>query len=79
MGTGIYIDDIEAAVASKEAVIAKRVQTVKTSVQAQVAATEKQVQGEINSVMLWIGILSVVILIVALGGSLVYIQKSINI
>jgi len=78
LGTGIYIDDIEAAVSVKNEIVAKRVQNVKSVLAMEIKDTQTEVHEKISSVIFWICVITAVILVAVLGGALVYIQKSIN-
>ncbi len=78
LGTGIYIDDIEAAVTVKVQSTEDKVKAITGEVQQQVTRTRNEVQAKVNQVILWIAGLSGGILILVLAVSLVYIQRSIN-
>ena len=79
LGTGIYIDDIEAAVAAKVEVIEKQVKVMTGEVQKQIARTRQEMMREnVNQVILWIAGLSAGILLIVLVVSFFYIQRSVN-
>jgi len=78
LGTGIYIDDIEAAVAVKVRAIEDKIKAVTSQVQQQVSQTQGEMHAKINQVMLWIAGLGAGILLIVMVASLIYIQRSIN-
>jgi len=78
LGTGIYIDDINAAVVAKNKIIADREKTVLKDINAQVEAVKAGVRDKVRSVVTWISLISFGILGVICIGAFFYIQKSIN-
>ncbi len=78
LGTGIYIDDIESAVAFKTQAIERRVNAVKAKAQQQVAQTRREMASNTNRIIGWIIGLTVGILLMIIAVSVVYIQRSIN-
>jgi len=78
LGTGIYIDDIVAAVAVKVQNMEDKIKVVASEVQQQVARSRTEMKAKVNRVILWVAGLSLVILLIALAASLIYIQSSIN-
>jgi len=78
LGTGIYIDDIDTAVAAKSKTIESNVQKVLADVNAQVLTVKSDVKEKIRSVILWISIIALGILCAICIGAFFFIQKSIN-
>ncbi len=78
LGTGVYVDDIEAAVAVKTQAIEKRVQNMLVEVEKQVGETQKEIKGNIRRTIIWISGLTAGILFFILTASFIFIQHSIN-
>ncbi len=78
LGTGIYIDDIEAEVAAKQSAIDSRLQSVKNGVDEQVKNTRAEVDDSINQVILWMGLITAGILAAVLAVCLAFIHRQIN-
>ncbi|MGB5983858.1 MAG: methyl-accepting chemotaxis protein [Desulfobacterales bacterium] len=78
LGTGIYIDDIDAAVAKKSGALEARVKTVLAGVRQQAAQTRQEMNDKINSVVVWICGLALGLLVIVLLATYAYIQRGIN-
>jgi len=78
LGTGIYIDDIDTAVAAKRKLIDSNVQKVLTDINTQVVTVKSAVKEKVRSVIIWISIIALGILCAICVGAFFFIQKSIN-
>jgi len=78
IGTGVYIDDIEVMVTAKKEELGQRVKAATAETQHQIETTKGELQKKISSVLVWIGIITLAVLIVVLTLSYFYIQRSIN-
>ncbi len=78
VGTGIYIDDIEAAVAAKTEAIETRVSSVMTNVNEETNKIRTEMKARVNRIMVLIASITMAILLVVFLTSYAYIQKSIN-
>ena len=79
LGTGIYIDDIDAAVALKRQAFESRAETVLEEVRQQASQAQQELNDQIKRVILWIGGLTLGLLVVVLVATYLYIQRSIHI
>lgn len=77
LGTGIYIDDIDAMVAVKNSENQKKIKKAATGIKARVDEIKACVQRSINSVLLWISLISLSVVLLALGVSYYVVQRKI--
>ena len=78
VGTGLYIDDIDAMVNARRAELEGRLQAEADQLNRQVEATKQDIEKSIRGVLTWIAGLSLAALAVVLVVSLVFTRRSIT-
>jgi methyl-accepting chemotaxis protein len=78
VGTGLYIDDIDAQVNARRAELEVRLQAEADQLNRQVEATKQEIEKSIRTVLTWIAGLSLAALAVVLVASLVFTRRSIT-
>jgi len=78
VGTGLYIDDIDAMVNARRAELEGRLQAEADQLNRQVEATKQDIEKSIRGVLTWIAGLSLAALAVVLAVSLVFTRRSIT-
>ncbi len=78
VGTGLYIDDIDAQVNARRAELEVRLQAEADQLNRQVEATKQDIEKNIRSVLTWIAGLSLAALAVVLAASLLFTRRSIT-
>ena len=78
VGTGLYIDDIDAMVNARRAELVGRLQAEADQLNRQVEATKQDIEKSIRGVQTWIAGLSMAALAVVLVASLIFTRRSIT-
>jgi methyl-accepting chemotaxis protein len=78
VGTGLYIDDIDAMVNTRRAELEQRLKGEADQLNQQVESAKQDIEKSIRGVLTWIGGLSLAALAVALVVSLVFTRRSIT-
>jgi len=78
VGSGLYIDEIDLKVAARRAELERRLTAETDEINREIEAAKHSIQMSVTAVMLWIGGISSVALLVLLGVSLVFTQRSIT-
>ncbi len=78
VGTGLYIDDVDATVNARRAELEGRLQAEADQLNRQVEATKREIENSIRGVLTWIAGLSLASLAVVLAASLVFTRRSIT-
>jgi len=78
VGTGLYIDDIDAMVNIRRAELEQRLKGEADQLNRQVESAKQDIEKSIRSVLTWIGGLSLAALAVVLAVSLVFTRRSIT-
>jgi len=78
VGTGLYIDDIDAMVNTRRAELEQRLKGEADQLNRQVESAKEDIQKSIRGVLTWIGGLSLAALAVVLAVSLVFMRRSIT-
>ena len=78
VGTGLYIDDIDAMVNARRRSWRRRLKAEADQLNRQIEATKQDIQKSIRGVLTWIGGLSLAALAVVLVASLVFTRRSIT-
>ena len=77
IGTGIYIDDIDAIVNARKAMLDKEVKAAQEELNLQIAKQRDDIKVNINRVLWLMGAVTLMIVILALIGSFVFTRRSI--
>jgi methyl-accepting chemotaxis protein len=78
IGTGLYIDDIDALVNARRAEVERRLKAESDQLNQAVKAAKQDIQNSVRGVLTWIGGLSLATLAIVLVVSLVFIRHSIT-
>ncbi len=78
VGTGLYIDDIDAMVHARRAELAQRLQTETDHLNQGVEKTKLDIQESIRAVLAWIGGISLAVLAAALLVCVVFTRRSVT-
>jgi len=77
IGTGLYIDDIDAMVNARRAELERRLKAETDQLNQEIEATKQDIQKSTRAVLTWIGSISLVALAAVLVVSLVFTRRSI--
>ncbi len=78
VGTGLYIDDIDALMNAKKAEMEKRLQAEASQLNKEIEATKQEIQNSVRSVVVWISGITLAVLMVVLIVSIVFTRRSIT-
>jgi len=77
IGTGVYIDDIEAMVSSRKSEVQKTIKDANSELMSQIASIKHGIQGNVRHVVLLIAGISFIVLAIVLSVSYLFIQRGI--
>ena len=77
VGTGLYIDDIDALMNAKNAEMEKRLQAEAGQLNKEIEATKHEIQNNVRSVVKWISGITIAALVVMMIVSIVFTRRSI--
>jgi methyl-accepting chemotaxis protein len=78
VGTGLYIDDIDALMNVKKAEMEKRLQAEASKLNKEIETTKQEIQNSVRSVVVWISGITLSVLMVVLIVSIVFTRHSIT-
>ena len=78
IGTGVYIDDIEALVEAKKRDLDKRVKTATAEMERQIESTKTEIQGNVKQVLMSIAVVTLLVLAVVLIASYLFTKQNIS-
>ncbi|MBN1103419.1 MAG: cache domain-containing protein [Deltaproteobacteria bacterium] len=78
VGTGLYVDDIEAMVNAKRAELGKSTRALLGNMTREVEDVKKGVERDIGKLMLWVGAVMLTMLMFILSGSVIFMRRSIT-
>jgi methyl-accepting chemotaxis protein len=78
VGTGLYIDDIDALMNTKKAEMEKRLQAETSQLNKEIETTKQEIQNSVRSVVVWISVITLAVLMVVLIVSIVFTRRSIT-
>jgi len=81
VGTGLYIDEIDALINAKKAEMEKRLQAEAdqlNKLNKEIETTKQEIQNNVRSIVVWISGITLAVLVVVLIVSIVFIRRSIT-
>ncbi|HSM91044.1 MAG TPA: methyl-accepting chemotaxis protein [Desulfobacterales bacterium] len=78
VGTGLYVDDIDAMVSARRAELAQRLKTEADQLNREIEAAKQDIQKSIRGVLAWIGGISLAALAAVLVASFLFTRRSIT-
>jgi methyl-accepting chemotaxis protein len=77
IGTGTYIDDIDILVKARKADLNKKIQVVTAEMEHQIESTRSETKRNLNQTLLFIGIITLVLLLIVMSASYFFMKGSI--
>ena len=78
VGTGLYIDDIDALMNAQKAGMERRLQAEAGQLNTEIEITKQEIQNSVRSVVVWISGVTLAMLVVVLIASIVFTRRSIT-